>query len=161
MTLRATSPAPLADVLDLYAASVPQKPLNVKAAILQHARSYSEVYIDGDGRAVAAAMYYPRPAERHGEPLVELVFVCRPELSRHLLAFVHSFHLTRARLAEDGPIRVRAFVHSGHLPGRRLAALCGMQLIETAGGFERWEIALEGAPDECIRQRDQIPFHRA
>jgi hypothetical protein len=140
MTLRATSPAPMVDVLDLYAATVPQKPINVKAAILQHARSESEIYFAGDETApIAAAMYYPLPAEIPGERLVELAFVCRPQLARHLLSFVRLTQLTRARLANDGPVRVRAHVRSGHLPGRRLAVLCGLRLVGTFDGFERWE----------------------
>lgn len=161
MTLRATSPAPMADVLDLYAAALPvMKPIDVKAAILQHARSASEIYRDAGGRAIAAAMYYPLPAEAPGERLVELAFVCRPELAGHLISFVHTFHLTRARLANDGPVRVRAHVRTGHLPGRRLAALCGMRQTGTAAGFERWEIALE-PPHERLRRRDQVAVRRA
>jgi hypothetical protein len=151
----------LHEVLDLYAASVPMKPLNVKAAILQHARSDSEIYFAAgdDVHAIAAAMYYPLPAETPGVRLFELAFVCRPAMAGHLIAFVHLSHLTRARLANDGPVRVRAHVRRGHRPGARLALLCGMTLAGSCGAFDRWEFW--GSPDVAIRPRHQIALHRA
>lgn len=155
--LRVTSPAMLHEVMDLYAACTPMKPINVKVVILQHARSESDAYFIGD-RLIAAAMYYPLPAERPGERLLELAFVCLPELAQHLVAFIHSSQSTRARLAETGPVRVRAHVRSDHRPGRRLAALCGMRMVGTFGAFDRWEF--EGAPDVEIRAGHSIAVLR-
>lgn len=161
MTLRATSPAMLHEVLDLYAASIPMKPINVKAAILQHARSDSEIYFatGDDVHAIAAAMYYPLPAETAGERLFELAFVCRPALAGHLISFLHLSHLTRARLANDGPVRVRAHVRRGHRPGARLALLCGMTPAGSYGAFDRFEF--KGPSDGAIRPRHQVAVHRA
>ncbi|OKO67672.1 hypothetical protein AC629_42580 [Bradyrhizobium sp. NAS80.1] len=158
MSLRVASPAPLPDVMDLFAASVPMKPINVKAAIVQAARSESFAFYAGAG-AIAAAMLYPLPAEKPGERLVELAFVCRPELAQHLRALLRLAHLTRDQLANDGPVRVRAHVRSGHLPGSRLAALLGMRMVGTFGGFERFEF--EGSPHECIRPGRQDAVHGA
>jgi hypothetical protein len=135
-------------VLDLFAASMVMKPLHVKCAIVQAARSESIAWYDG-GRPIAAAMLYPLEPERPGERLVELAFVCLPELRRHMLAFVRLAHLTRDRLANDGPVRVRAHVRTGHRPGSRMATMLGMRLVGTFGGFERYEF--EGAEDGRIR----------
>lgn len=158
MPLRATSPAPLPDVLDLFAASVVMKPLHVKCAIVQAARSESIAWYEG-GRPIAAAMLYPLDLETPGERLLELAFVCRPELARHMLAFLREAHLTRDRLANDGPVRVRAHVRTGHRPGARMAAILGMRPVGIFGGFERFEF--EGQPHEFIRPGRQIAVHGA
>jgi hypothetical protein len=160
MTLRLVTPGMLHEVLDLYAVAVPMKPINVKAAILQHARSESFVFFAGDDVApIAAALLYPLDPERPGERLVELAFVCRPDLARHILSLIRHAHLTRARLVQSGPVRVRAHVHSNHLPGHRLAALCGMTMVGRFGAFDRYEF--EGQPDVQLCQRSEIALHRA
>lgn len=166
MTLRATSPAMLNEIADLYAQAVPMKPVTFKAMVVQLARSESFVFLDADDRAIAAAMLYPLPAERFGqdgrerpdgERLVELAFVCRPEISRHLVGLIHLAHSTRARLAKDG-VRVRAHVRADHRPGHRLAVLCGMTLIGRFGAFDRYEF--EGAGDDGICAGHQDAVHR-
>jgi hypothetical protein len=152
VTLRLVTPAPAGAVLDLYAASVPMKPINVKAAILQLARSENFAFYAGEA-PIAAALLYPLPAEIPGERLVELAFVCRPELSRHMLAFIRLAHLMRARLAKDALLRVRAHVRRDPRPGHRLAALLGMTLVGRFGAFARYEV--EGS-NERFRQRGAV-----
>jgi hypothetical protein len=158
MTLRIVSPAPIVETLELYMDQGRAKPIDMKAAVLQLARSRSDGYFVGD-EFMAAAMYYPLAPERPGEDLRELVFVCKPDFAEHMLAFIRSARSTRASLAKDGPVRVRAHVRAGHLPGHRLAVLCGMSLVGVTGSLERFEF--EGQPDVAICERDQIALHRA
>lgn len=158
MTLHLVTPAPMVEILDLYADQTPMKPINAAAARLQAARSESFGLYAGD-HLVAAALLYPLRPERPGERLVELAFVCRPGLARHTLSLIRHAHLTRARLVQSGPVRVRAHVHSDHLPGKRLARLCRMELVGRFGIFERYEA--EGSPDGPVCRRDQIALHRA
>jgi hypothetical protein len=146
-------PAALPDVLDLFAAAGLMKPLHFKAAMVQISRSELFAWSAG-GAPIAAGMLYPMDPERPGERLVELAFVCRPEISRHMLAFIRSAHLTRRRLANDGPIRVRAHVRTGHLPGSRMAAMLGMRPAGTFGDFERFEF--EGSLDEPVCFRGEV-----
>lgn len=153
MTLCAIRPVPMPALLDLYATIAPLKPLHARAALLQAARSDTEGWRLGD-RLIAAAMFYPLPPVHAGERHVELAFACLPELRRHLTAFIHAAQLTRARLASDGPVRVRALVRTGHRPGHRLAVLCGMSRSGSAGAFDVWEF--EGRPNEPIRQGHSV-----
>ncbi len=136
-------------LLDLYASIAPLKPLHVRTAMLQIARSDTEGWLLGD-RLVAAAMFYPLPPVNAGERHVELAFACLPDLRQHLVAFIHAAELTRARLASDGPVRVRALVRTGHRPGARLAVLCGMSRSGSHGAFDVWEF--EGRPNEQVRR---------
>lgn len=158
MTLIVTTPAPASAVLDLYSAAVVMKPLHAKAAILQCARSQSFLFEAG-GRPIAAALLYPLDAVRPGERLVELAFVCLPELRQHIVSMIHLAHLTRDALAQNGPVRVRAHVRHDHRPGHRLAALCGMTLVGRVGAFDRYEF--EGQPHDRIRQRGENALLRA
>jgi hypothetical protein len=155
VTLRAISPAPLPAVLDLYTANAPLKPIEAKAAVLQVARSETEGWYLGDD-LIAAAMFYPLPPLHPGERHIEVAFVCLPVLRHHLVAFIHAAQLTRARLALNGPVRVRALVRSGHRPGARLAVLCGMSRLNSIGAFDHWEFA-----DDRICQRHQVALQRA
>lgn len=141
--LRAVSPVPLPALLDLYTVDGTAKPLHVKAAILQGARSESVGWYElGDGsvpdRLLAAALLYPLGAEPGADDVRELVFACRPEISRHLAAVIRTARLSRARMPEG--VRIRATVRAGHVPGRRLALLCGLAFAGEAGGFERYEV---------------------
>ncbi|MBP1296625.1 hypothetical protein [Bradyrhizobium elkanii] len=155
MTLTVTTPAPAAAVLDLYSAAVVMKPLHAKAAILQCARSQSFLF-EAAGVPIAATLLYPLDAERPGERLVELAFVCLPELRQHLVSLIRLAHLTRGTLAQNGPVRVRAHVRHDHRPGHRLAALCGMTLVGRVGAFDRYEF--EGQPHDQLCQRGKIAF---
>jgi hypothetical protein len=158
MTLH-LAPADIGEAMALYLDLVPQKPVNVRTAMLQLVRSRRDGFYAG-GELIAVASYYPLPPETAGERLFELAFVCRPALARHLVSFMHLAHLTPRRLANDGPVRVRAHVRRGHLPGARLARLCRMTFTGVVGGFERWEFA-RGAPDGTIRTGDQDAVLRA
>lgn len=158
MKLTVTTPAPTPAVLDLYSAAVVMKPLHAKAAILQCARSQSFLF-EAAGRPIAAALLYPLDAERRRERLLELAFVCLPELRQHLVSLIHLAHLTRDTLAQNGPVRVRAHVRHDHAPGHRLAALCGMTLVGRVGAFDRYEF--EGQPHDQLRQRGEIALFRA
>lgn len=157
MTIRAIRPVSMPALLDLYAAIAPLKPVHAQAATLQIARSDTEGWLLGD-RLIAAAMFYPLPAVNAGERRFELAFACLPELRRHLVAFIHASQLTRARLASDGPVRVRALVRYGHRPGARLAVLCGMTRIGAAGAFDVWEF--EGRPNEQVRRGHPVAVQR-
>lgn len=130
--IRSTTAVPLPELLELYTTDGRAKPLHVRAAILQAARSESVGWWDGN-RLLAAALLYPL-----APGLCELVFACRPEAGRHLVAIIHSARLIRADLPDD--LRIRATVRTGHAPGRRLARLCGFQPAGTAGLFEHYEL---------------------
>jgi hypothetical protein len=168
MTLHLVTPAPMVAVLDLYAEQTPMKPVNAAAARLQAARSEGFALYAGDD-LIAAALLYPLRPERWfcidgceqpvAERLVELAFVCRPDLAPHTLSLIRHAHLTRARLLQSGPVRVRAHVHSDHLPGKRLARLCGMALVGRFGIFERYEA--EGSPDGTVCRGSQVALHGA
>lgn len=157
MTLRAVTPAPMAELLDLYTSNGLGKPINVKAAILQAARSESIGFYDGD-RLVAAALLYPLDAERVGEELRELAFACVPDVAPHLVSLIHTARLTRSALVNTGPVRIRARVRLHHKPGQRLAILCGLQRVRIEGWFEIWEF--EGSRDDRICSRGEDPLQR-
>lgn len=138
MTLATKINPPLGEVLSLFGAGNIIKPLHARIVMLQAVRS--EVvgyYVNGD--MIAAAMFYPQAPERAGEDLRELAFACKPALSMHLRAFFRLAESTRAALANNGPVRVRALVSQSHRPGKRLARLCGMRHVGAAGEFEVWE----------------------
>ncbi|WP_398468542.1 hypothetical protein [Tardiphaga sp.] len=134
------------------------KPIAAKSAIVMIARSEIEGWYAGD-RLMAAALFYPLPPIVPGERYVELAFACRPEFKKHLLPFLRAAELTRARLALNAPVRVRAMVRSGHRPGARLAALCDMVRLGSIGPFDQWEF--EGRPHVQIHRRDRITVQRA
>lgn len=157
MTFRVVTPAPMREVLDLFAATTPMKPVNAKAAVLQLARSETVGYYAG-AELVAAAMYYPLPPEQPGEDLRELAFVCRPSFRHYLIPFARHARSMRAALASNGPVRVRALVRRGHAPGRRLAVLCGLSWVCERGAFDVWEF--EGGPDGQVRRGDQVAVQR-
>lgn len=138
MPLRAVAPAPLPDVLALYQATAPMKPVTASAAILQAARSDTVGWYDGN-RMIAVALFYPLDPERPGERLVELAFACLPDLADHLATFIRAARLTRAQIGQDASNRIRAHVRKGHRPGARLARLCGMKRVGSLGMFDRWE----------------------
>jgi hypothetical protein len=132
------------------------KPVNAAAAQLPAVRS--ETFGLSVGRElVAAALLYPLAPERPGEHLVELAFVCRPILSRHMLSLIRHAHLTRVRLVQSGPVRVRAHVHSGQLPGKRLALLCGMKLVGRFGAFGRYEFESQLHERLCQESAANVP----
>lgn len=157
MTLHSIRPLMMHEMFDLYASIAPLKPINARVLMLQHARSDTEGWLLGD-RLVAAAMFYPLPAVNAGEHHFELAFACLPELRQHLVGFIHAAQLTRARLASDGPVRVRALVRTGHRPGARLAVLCGMSRSVSHGAFDVWEF--EGRPNEQVRRGHPVAVQR-
>lgn len=157
MSLRAVTPAPIGDVVTVYTATAPMKPVNVAAMILQHARSTSIAYY-ADDDLLAVAMFYPLDPERPDEDLAELTLACLPALAHHMIPFIRLARLTRARLANDGHVRIRAHIRTGHRPGARLARLCGMVPVGVSGSFQRWEF--EGRSDECICERRADTVHR-
>lgn len=146
MTLRAVTPLPLPDLVDLFCGNVTYfKPGRIlhRAMILQGARSESIGWYAG-GELIAGITLYPLDPEIAGEDLRELSFACRPAAARHLTGILHTARLTRARLAEYPGLRIRATVAKGHEPGRRLARLTGLRLAREAGAFELWEWTSEG-----------------
>lgn len=147
MTIRAVSPAPLPDVLALYQATAPMKPVMASAAILQAARSDTIGWFAGD-RMIACALLYPLDPDGSGIDRRELLFACRPEASRHLVSIIHAARLTRSRLNDTAAVSLVARVRLGHQPGRRLAALCGLSSVGTEGGCE----IFEWGTDERVRQ---------
>lgn len=157
MTLRSVISPPASAVLDLYSAHGVMKPIEAKSAILMIARSEVEGWYVGDD-LMAVALFYPLPAIVAGERYVELAFACRPDFKNHLRPFFRAAELTRARLALNAPVRVRAMVRSGYRPGARLAALCDMVRLGTVGPFDQWEF--EGQPDDEICGRGEIAVQR-
>lgn len=130
MTLRITTPVPLPEIVAMLATGDrPMKPraraIVAGSAILQGARSESIGFWEGD-ELIALVTLYPLEPERAGEDLRELSFACRPAAARHLCGIIHHARLTRAHLAKDQALRIRATVAKGHEPGRRLARLTGL-----------------------------------
>lgn len=131
------TPAPLPDLLALYAASgAVLKPLQRKAVLLQGARSDSIGFYRA-GEMVAAALLYPLPPEIAGEDLRELVFVCQPAAVHDLFAIVKAARSTRRALPDHA--RIRAWCRRDNAAGRRLASLCGLRPRGGAGPFKRYE----------------------
>lgn len=133
MPIRIVASAPLADVVGLYAATLPMKSISARAAILQAARAENVGFYDGD-RLIACALLY-----QADDGSFELLFACLPEADTYLTPIIRHARLTRARLADTAGIRIRARVRVGHAPGRRLALLCGLAPAGSDGGFEIYE----------------------
>lgn len=146
MTLRVQLYPPFVHLLALYAREGVMPRLQFKAAMLQAARAETVGFYDDD-TIVAAALLYPLEAERPGEDLRELLFVCVPQAARHVRTIVRAAVAIRARwaltppaLAHSAQVRIRATVMRGHAPGERLAALCGLRPVGHPGPVERWEL---------------------
>src|SRR5262245_48940344 len=113
--LRIVTPAPLEDVLSLYEMQYELKPLRMRAAILQTARSESVgFYTD---RIVAAALLYPTE-EDPARDVRELLFACRHEADRHMLPIIRYARLTLLALQKDGYVLIRARTRGGYVKGR-------------------------------------------
>lgn len=140
MRLTPISPVPLAQIVDLYAATTVFKPIVCVAATLQYARSETIGWLAGD-KLIAAVMLYPMAPRRPDEECREAAFICLPEFSTGLVSFVHFAQLTLRRMAKDGPLRIQARVRVGHRPGGRIASLCGFEHVATVGDHEIWEFS--------------------
>lgn len=129
--IRLSTDPPMGDVLELYRATGKSKPWMTKAAILQCARSEKLAFYDGD-RLIGCAMFYPAPA------CTELIFVCLPEASRHMLAIVRAARLTARHLPQDGTVRARCM--RSNIAGRRFTWLCGLRPAGIDGGAKVYEL---------------------
>lgn len=141
----------LSHLLELYEADGRLKPIQVKAAILQGARSEGISYYDdarpwGD-RLIGCALLYPL-----NDFTYELVFACRRELARHMLTVIRHARLTAARLPDD--VRIRAVCRRDNVAGRRLAWLIGLRPAGISGDFKRYE------RHGKIQRRHHLHVHR-
>jgi hypothetical protein len=155
VTLRVVTDAPLHELVDLWAAAGATKPLEIRAAMLQAARSESLCFYAGE-RLIAAALFYPVPPAAAGDDPRELAFACLPEAARHLPTLIHTARLTLTRFAQIDGLRLLARVRVGHEPGRRLTRLIGFIHTDTAGGFERWEwshVEIRPRGEELVHRR--------
>jgi len=137
--LSVISPAPMVETMALHRQDLRMRRLTAKVLILQLHKSETFGLVDETGRLLATIGFLPLVPERDGEDLLELWFLCAPELGRHILRLARLARLTFRRMSDSGEVRIRALVRAGHAPGRRLAALCGMVLEGDEGGLERWE----------------------
>lgn len=139
--IRLESPARISDALRLYEWDlVPtsmRKFVGGPRAVMMHVASglswcaYSR---DLWNTPIAAGGLIP---DRAGA--FETWFVAGPEARAHLLALVRAAQLTWARLAQDGPIEIRARIAPEWRPGARLAALLGMEKRGRELGMDLWE----------------------
>lgn len=150
MTLRAITPAPLAELVALWSRDSFARRWQASASILQAARSDSIGWYDGD-HLIAAALFYPVR-----EDLSELVFCCRPEAKKHMLSIVRTARLTAAALPHD--VTIRALCRRDNHAGRRFTWLCGLRPAGIDGGFKRYE--LRASAHGQLRQRHQVAVRR-
>lgn len=137
--LHAIEPAPLADILRLAAPAGYLKPLQSRVLFLQAVMGATVAFADERGTVLVVIGMVPLPAERPGEELTELWFLCRPDIAPRLPGLVRLARLTLRRSAHGGVVRVRSFVRVGHAPGERLARLIGLLPAGRDGAFGRWE----------------------
>jgi hypothetical protein len=137
--LRIETPSPIAETMQLYTRAGIGKPLEIKSAIFQLYKSESFGFFDGE-QLVAAIGFYPLSSTIE-ETLFELWFVCRPDIGKRLLPLRRAAHLTLAKVAESGGVRIRARVREGHAPGLRLARMIELTPVGAENGFEIFEWA--------------------
>jgi hypothetical protein len=139
MTLSIVTPAPLHAITALAFPNGRAPARHLQAMILQSARSDTVAFADAAGEIVMIAGFYPLAPLHDGERFFEMWLQITPPAVPHLPALRRLTRLTLARVAESGPVRVRALVAVGHRPGARLAAIVGMRLVGSEDGFECWE----------------------
>ena len=137
--LAIVSPAPLDVVTGLAFPSGRAPARHLQAMILQVVRSETMAFLRADGDAVMVVGLWPHAPLHEGERFLELwLLIDRPALP-HLPALRRFARLMLARVAESGPVRIRALVREGHEPGARMCRLLGMSFVGSETGFDCFE----------------------
>ena len=127
-TLAIISPAPLHAVTALAFPSGRAPSRHLQAMLLQSVRSETMAFITAQGEPVMVVGLWPLLPLREGERLFELWLLIEPPAVPHLPSLRRLARLMLSRVAESGPVRIRALVREGHAPGARMCRLVGMAL---------------------------------
>jgi hypothetical protein len=133
------SPAPLSAVTALAFPGGRAPARHLQAMILQSAKSDTLAFADAAGDVVMICGLWALSPLHEGERLFELWLLIDARALPHLPALRRLARLMLARVAESGPVRIRALVREGHRPGARMCRLLGMALVGVADGHECWE----------------------
>lgn len=138
-SLAIVSPAPLHAVTALAFPTGRAPSRHLQAMLLQSVRSETMAFVAEGGDVVMVVGLWPLSPLREGERLFELWLLIEPPAVPHLPALRRLARLMLARIAESGPVRIRALVRNGHAPGSRMCRLIGMAFVGVSDGFECWE----------------------
>jgi hypothetical protein len=139
MALAIVQPAPLDTAMRLAFRSGRAPRRHVQAMLMQVARSETMAFVDRHGEAVMVVGLWQWPPLNEGERFFELWLLIDHAALPHLPTLRRLARLMLARVAESGPVRIRALVAEGHRPGSRMCALVGMRHAGTSDGFEAWD----------------------
>lgn len=137
-TLAIVSPAPLHAVTALAFPSGRAPSRHLQAMLLQAVRSETMAFADAVGAVVVVGLW-PLSPLHEGERLFEMWLLIDRRALPHFPALRRLARLMLARIAESGPVRIRALVRSGHRPGGRMCRLVGMSFVGASDGFDCWE----------------------
>ncbi len=135
--LKAVTPAPVIDVIDLYARHGVLRRLALKVAMVQVFKSETFAFYRADGLCLAVIGFCPIEGAG-GEDEFELWFVTRPEIEPSLVRFIRIARLTLRKVADTTGLRILAIVRQGHRPGQRLAKMVGLKRADILDGVEFW-----------------------
>ncbi|MCO5091987.1 hypothetical protein [Bosea sp. (in: a-proteobacteria)] len=138
-SLAIVSPAPLHAVTALAFPSGRAPARHLQAMLLQSVRSETMAFVTAAGEVVMVVGLWPLAPLHEGERLLELWLLIEPPAVPHLPALRRLARLMLARIAQSGPVRIRALVREGHAPGARMCRLIGMSFVGAADGCECWE----------------------
>jgi len=96
-------------------------------------------FADASGAVVMIVGLWQLAPLHEGERLFELWLQIDARALPHLPSLRRLARLMLARVAESGPVRIRALVRGGHSPGARMCRLLGMTFAGLSDGLESWE----------------------
>lgn len=137
--LSIVSPAPFHEVSRLAFPSGRAPARHVQIMLLQAVRSETMAFATPAGEVVMIVGFWQLAGLHEGERLFELWLLIDRRALPHLPALRRLARLMLARVAESGPVRIRALVREGHRPGARMCRLLGMAFVGIADGQECWE----------------------
>lgn len=138
-TLAIVSPAPLHAVTALAFPSGRAPSRHLQAMLLQSVRSDTMAFVEAGGDAVMVVGLWPLSPLHEGERLFELWLLIDRRALPHLPALRRLARLMLSRVAESGPVRIRALVREGWRPGARMCRLVGMGFVGVSDGCEAYE----------------------
>lgn len=137
--LSIVSPAPFHEVSRLAFPSGRAPARHLQVMLLQSVRSDTMAFVEEGGAAVMVVGLWQLAPLQEGERLFELWLQIDRRALPHLPSLRRLARLMLARVAESGPVRIRALVREGHAPGARMCRLLGMAFVGVFDGFEAWE----------------------
>ena len=133
------SPAPFHAVSQLAFPGGRAPARHLQIMLLQSVRSETMAFADASGAVVMIVGLWQLAPLHEGERLFELWLQIDARALPHLPSLRRLARLMLARVAESGPVRIRALVREGHRPGARMCRLLGMAFVGTSDGHECWE----------------------